>query len=93
MEVGHRLPSLLTTVNHQPIATLGNAMLPRQLIGNPGHMPDKRELSLSQLSHGRDMLSGDDKQVRGRGRIDIMEGYYLLILIQELTQSCRKCSP
>ena len=65
MQVGHHLPGIRTAVNGQAVAAFGNALLPRQLIGNLDHLPDERCLVFGQVSQGRDVLSGDDKQVDG----------------------------
>jgi hypothetical protein len=47
--MGYQLPSMLTTVNYQPVSALSNAMLPGQLIGDFGHVPDERYIGLGQL--------------------------------------------
>jgi len=85
MEMGHQLPPFLPAVNYQTIATVSNDVLPRQLIGNLGHMSHKRRFGIGEVKEGRDMLLGDDKQMSRCYGIDVAEGDYLFILVQEFT--------
>ena len=84
MEVGHHLAPVLAAADNESVALFGNAFLPGELIGHPGHTPDKQHFIVIQIRQRRDMPLWY-YQYMGRGqRVNITEGHNLVILVKHI---------
>jgi len=84
MEVGHHLAPVLAAADNESVALFGNALLPGELIGHPGHTPDKRYFVASQIGQRRDMPLWYYQHVGWSQRVDIPKGHNLIILVQRI---------
>ena len=74
MEVRHQLPAFLAAVYYQPVSAFGDTFTFSQLIGGIYHMSHQGHFGFRYIKKGRNVLSGDDKDMRRGKGTDITEG-------------------
>lgn len=84
MQVMHRLATVVTRVDHRPVATLRDAFLPGDLGDEEQRLPEQPVTPVTRGIERSDVLSRNDKDVqRGLG-IDVPEGQEALALVDEV---------
>ena len=93
MEVKHALPCPGTTVDDDTVAGLVQLVLPRQAIGKVQCVAHQIRVRFRRLGQGRNMFGGDDKQMGGRLRIDILNGKQPFGFSDDVCWKCALCDP
>ena len=83
MEVGHQLSRVRPAVDGQPVAAFGDSLFSGKLIGDPYHFADERRIFIRHVRQRCDVLYGQDEYMHRRYRVDIREGKYLVIAVED----------
>jgi hypothetical protein len=88
MNVINRLPTITVAVDHQAIASLSEILLSGQLRRHEHHFAHQLAILWLQIIQRGDMPAGHHQQMRRRLRIDVAQGYDVLVLKHFFTGNC-----
>jgi len=83
MQVKHRLARFRADVQNCPV-TVFNFSFPRNLCGSQVTAADDLGIFMRRILQINDMFLGNDQDVGGRFRIDVLEGVCVLVFIDFL---------
>jgi hypothetical protein len=81
--VKNRLARAFTRVDHTPIPTLSDALMARNLTSHVKQMAKRSLIVPSHLAQGGNVLSRDNKYMRGGLRIDVTKGNRLIVAVND----------
>ena len=84
MQVVHRLATVVTGVDHGPVATLRDAFLPGDLGHEEQRLPEQPVTPVTRGIERSDVLSRNNKDVQRGLWIDVPEGQEALALVDEV---------
>ena len=83
MKVPHRLSAVVSTVDDGAVAVAQSFLL-GQLPGHHEQVPHQVRVLRIEVVERRDGLAGNDKDVRGRLRVDVPKGDTSIILVDDV---------
>jgi len=84
MEMKHRLAALVIAVQHQAEAPLGDALLSGDAVRHQEEVPKEPIITLARLKDRREVAAGNDQDVDGGLRVNVLEGHRFFVLVDDL---------
>lgn len=77
------LSAVLVAVDDEPVAVLGDALVPREVARHGEHVADERLVIVADVVGGRNRLVWHDQDMDRRTRMDVAEGRHAFVPVQD----------
>ena len=80
VEVKDDLPAFAVAVQYQAESPLGDPLLPGDAVRHQEEVSEKSIITLACIKERREMPAGNNQDVDGGLRVDVLEGYGVVVL-------------
>ena len=84
VEVKDDLPAFAVAVQYQAESPLGDALLPGDVVCHQEEVSEESIITLACIKERREMPAGNNQDVDRRLRVDVLEGYGVIVLVDDL---------
>ena len=78
------MPAFAVAVQHQAESPLGDALLPGDVVRHQEEVSEESIITLACIKERREMPAGNNQDVDRRLRVDVLEGYGVIVLVDDL---------
>jgi len=84
VKVKDDLPAFAVAVQHQAKAPLGDALLSGDAVRHQEEVPEEPIITLARFKDRREVAAGNDQDVDGGLRVNVLEGHRFFVLVDDL---------